>query len=1554
MEKVITLDAEVVADTKLVIEGAAEVKIDTSKSITAEIAPDTYVLGSVGSFDTASSWVGAYVNELVRESIGTGGTLADALLNIRDYVMDEIALGVNQVITQIENEYVSNSTLTTTLASELGPSRAAILDIQTTYATQTEAQAYSIDAIKASFGGNSGSASVEAYIGSIALAHVDATGAWAATTDVLTTVYNDISVELTDTREIAIGEFTEWDGNGTPMLGMFKYEGGVWYQYRGGTLGIYGDGWVVTPVSAALAASSAVNNELETFADATNNSITNLQSQVDGSISTWFYNIGDGNVPTLEIIPASDWVTIDTANGDDLSKIAHIGDLFYNKDDGKAYRFAYEDIVGDTPDEGVIFSWILVTDVDISKALADAAKAQDTADGKRIVFYDDAVPSNIIGINGYVVAISNGDLWIPSQNVVVGIYTYVKGEVYAYVSGATPREWVLATRYTEAITAVSQEFTTWQNGEYDSFVTAITTQTDRKSESYYQDAPDPSTTWDRADDINHVGDLWKTPGDGNKEYVWQLDGTYKWVEMNVPDIVFDTIDKKKAIYTGTTNPWDDINNDVKDNDMWITANGTLGYDDEQVYVWSDSQSMWVKPLTYATGAELILLETGLGNGTVAINLSTATVDGVKTLTDYVAEEIDKEVVVYSGTNHTIQTGMKVNDIYIEKTVDSSGAVPVDVVNTYKYNGTTWTTIGNNTNLTALADLADGKRTIYRGTTTPEAQGYTPEIRDVWIPETGVVGYDANEMYVYDGAWNKATKYTDDTKAQNIIDGIEQVDLSEHVNSLGWQTASEVSTTASSTLNTWITATYDIDQLATQTALDGKIESYFMATAPYLDGTNDATKDGDLWYNTSTKYLYRYVYSTLSWTGIEDQTAIDAASAAATAQSTADGKIVTFLQATEPTAEGVGDIWIDTDDNNKMYRYNGVTWDYFRDDTALDAFLTVTYADDLSGIYTQIDGKSVSYFQATEPFAASAGTAAQDGDVWYNSTTKELKVFTYDSVTPTWNLVIDPKAVEAYDNAATAQATADGKIQNFTSEPTHPYYQGDTWMQGITGEIYVCQTDSVTAFNMNDWVRASSYTDNTAANRNKQVFRLPLATPPASPEEGDLWFVTDYYYTGVTGTTSSTTKSEYGILTKEYINGAWVNVAVEDRGNYAGISWAGYASSLLTGPNGEITGWQYSDGGVIGGNSTSEFKISADKFKVTGSEGTANWADSFSIVAGSPNKIKFDGVVDFTNSDMSAYDNTNVDLSGLATDTLSNVTTIDGGKITTGTIDASVVNVTNIDASNIKADTIWVNGNVKSSNYSWNGSESSLPTGFGLFANGDVNGYNIVGGKMYGGEIIGARILLRNEAGMLAYPAFTVTVGSVPVEIINAQNAMIDFKYDLYAYNHSDSTKFNRFNAPQVAPYHTITSGVKYGTIAVQEYTSDYYTVDFFVVEEVWVGTVRKSRVTSDAYLVGVPDSALTITTAFSSSLFNYRVDIENLGYAAPTIAKITPTYYNTNGLSLSGDGKITARVLICYLNSTTGYTYSDANPPTQTWVDAGYSKVHSTIVVGNQAINMNM
>lgn len=47
--------------------------------------------------------------------------------------------------------------------------------------------------------------------------------------------------------------------------------------------------------------------------------------------------------------------------------------------------------------------------------------------------------------------------------------------------------------------------------------------------------------------------------------------------------------------------------------------------------------------------------------------------------------------------------------------------------------------------------------------------------------------------------------------------------------------------------------------------------------------------------------------------------------AATAQETADGKIEAFYQASQPAVASVGDLWIDTDDNNKMHTYTGSSW-----------------------------------------------------------------------------------------------------------------------------------------------------------------------------------------------------------------------------------------------------------------------------------------------------------------------------------------------------------------------------------------------------------------------------------------------------------------------------------------------------------------------------------------------------------------------------------------------------------------------------------------------------
>ena len=44
------------------------------------------------------------------------------------------------------------------------------------------------------------------------------------------------------------------------------------------------------------------------------------------------------------------------------------------------------------------------------------------------------------------------------------------------------------------------------------------------------------------------------------------------------------------------------------------------------------------------------------------------------------------------------------------------------------------------------------------------------------------------------------------------------------------------------------------------------------------------------------------------------------------QATVDLRNRTFRQAAPPTADNIGDIWIDTDDNNKIYRWNGTIWE----------------------------------------------------------------------------------------------------------------------------------------------------------------------------------------------------------------------------------------------------------------------------------------------------------------------------------------------------------------------------------------------------------------------------------------------------------------------------------------------------------------------------------------------------------------------------------------------------------------------------------------------------
>jgi hypothetical protein len=99
--------------------------------------------------------------------------------------------------------------------------------------------------------------------------------------------------------------------------------------------------------------------------------------------------------------------------------------------------------------------------------------------------------------------------------------------------------------------------------------------------------------------------------------------------------------------------------------------------------------------------------------------------------------------------------------------------------------------------------------------------------------------------------------------------------------------------------------------------DGKITSFYQASAPTAEGV------GDIWIDTDdSNKLYRWDGS--AWVLSRDTGITTAIDAAADAQATADGKVTTFYAATAPTAEAVGDLWFDTDDN-VLYRWNGSTW-----------------------------------------------------------------------------------------------------------------------------------------------------------------------------------------------------------------------------------------------------------------------------------------------------------------------------------------------------------------------------------------------------------------------------------------------------------------------------------------------------------------------------------------------------------------------------------------------------------------------------------------------------
>lgn len=414
-----------------------------------------------------------------------------------------------------------------------------------------------------------------------------------------------------------------------------------------------------------------------------NGDIKNLQDQIDGNIATWFYDVD----PDMGLPPVTDWDT-------DEKKDAHLGDIYYNTVKGYAWRFMKS---------GSTYSWERITDTDVTKALKDAAKAQDTADSKRRVFY-----------NTPTVPYDAGDLWVQGSSGDILRCAQAKTSTGSY----DRNDWVLASKYTD-----DSALNAWIEGDFATTIQGLEEGlVDAKVETYYQ-TTDPSTGWSDTQKSEHKGDLWyNSTASVQKYYRWS--GT-AWQELTAtpPQAVFDNIDKKATIYTGTTTP-----TNPSSGDLWFKGA------DEPILTYVNNS--WVEYNKYTDDSTLNAWLTN--TYTVDKTDLQNQIDG-KAETWYQATDPSSDWSAADKPNHE-------GDLWYN-TSDNT---------TWYYTGSAWS---QQSIPTSVFNNINGKANIFVGSTAPE----NPKTGDLWLESA------SSDILTYvDGSWVKYNKYTDDTTAEQAI------------------------------------------------------------------------------------------------------------------------------------------------------------------------------------------------------------------------------------------------------------------------------------------------------------------------------------------------------------------------------------------------------------------------------------------------------------------------------------------------------------------------------------------------------------------------------------------------------------------------------------------------------------------------------------------------------------------------------------------------------------------------------------------------------------------
>lgn len=400
-------------------------------------------------------------------------------------------------------------------------------------------------------------------------------------------------------------------------------------------------------------AEAYADRKLAEFTTTVTGNMDNLQKQIDGQIETFYYD----HEPNLNNLPASEWTT-------EIERAKHEGDLFYWKSKGYAYRFFKNND---------IWMWQLVQDTDVTKALANAQKAQETADSKQRSFTEQPyTPYDV------------GDTWSDGKDILTCI---VKRQTGALQKS----DWRKLNAYTDD--SALNDFLT---GDYKETISEIRTQADNKAEIWRQ-KEDPAANWGQEEKAVHKGDLWYNTSD-QEAYIY-TGAAWEIMKAVPPDEIFDLIEGKMQLFSPIPITPYNIG------DLWMT--GTVikvcvQARDTGEYVESD----WEKKDNYTDDSYAKQVE-GI----------------VEALGDDLYQQLDGKIESYSQSDdpssawtQDIQKQQHTGDIWYN----------TDTKTTKRWSGTVWEELANG-KADAAAELAKAKCKVYISQPVPPYR-----ICDLWV------------------------------------------------------------------------------------------------------------------------------------------------------------------------------------------------------------------------------------------------------------------------------------------------------------------------------------------------------------------------------------------------------------------------------------------------------------------------------------------------------------------------------------------------------------------------------------------------------------------------------------------------------------------------------------------------------------------------------------------------------------------------------------------------------------------------------------------------------